>query len=477
MAAFGGLPVAASAQNASARLVGVGIVLAPQSDGRVQVTAVLPGGPAAQAGIRVGDELLSVNGRSAADIDAQQLVLMIRGEAGTEVALTVRTPGERPRQLRIRRAAMTVPAPQQGASGLQGPVQRPAQPGPVPVPASRPAPGPRGAPGGVLRFTRVGVRDPGINNIEAVSFLVPAGWRTEGGVQWFPDYSILANLLMKITDPQSGAQIEFLPIQNFTWLTQMVVPMQPGTNYMGNILAQPITDVPAFIRAFYGPRALRHLQGARQVAVAELPRFAAEAARQLGGQGTARSARVRYEYAADGRPWTEDVFVTLTYFPWQLGTLWSVSSAYAFRAPSSEIDRLEPTMATTVATLRLGQEWFSGYMYVQKLFTDRMNQGIRNARALSDTITRNSEEIRRMYADSYRQRSESQDRISQGFSEYIRGVDTYRDPFEGRPVQLPSGYQDAWVNSRGEYLLSNSAGFNPNVGDTVEWRRMDPRVR
>ncbi|MGA8754313.1 hypothetical protein [Candidatus Deferrimicrobium sp.] len=80
-----------------------------------------------------------------------------------------------------------------------------------------------------------------------------------------------------------------------------------------------------------------------------------------------------------------------------------------------------------------------------------------------------------MYSESYRKRSESQDRISQSFSEYVRGVETYRNPYEGRPVQLPSGYSDAWVNARGEYLLSNNAGFNPNVGDTTEWRRMDRR--
>jgi hypothetical protein len=54
-------------------------------------------------------------------------------------------------------------------------------------------------------------------------------------------------------------------------------------------------------------------------------------------------------------------------------------------------------------------------------------------------------------------------------------VDTYKNPYEDRPVQLPAGYNDAWVNGRGEYILSNEAGYNPNVGDTTEWRRMDRR--
>ena len=37
-----------------------------------------------------------------------------------------------------------------------------------------------------LKFTRLSVKDPGINNIEAVSFLIPAGWKVEGGIKWFP---------------------------------------------------------------------------------------------------------------------------------------------------------------------------------------------------------------------------------------------------------------------------------------------------
>ena len=333
--------------------------------------------------------------------------------------------------------------------------------------AAAPAAGP------VMRFTRLSVRDPGINNIEAVSFLIPAGWRAEGGVQWFPNYSILANLLMKVTEPQTGATVEFLPIQNFTWLTRMVVPMQPGTNYLGNILYQPIGDVAQFIQIFYVPTALRQLQNARIVAREDLPKVAAQVAQASGGQSTARCGRVRYEYQVGSQPWEEDVYVTLVYTPNAMGTFWSVTSAYSFRAPRGQLDRLTPVMNTTVNTLRLSPDWYGEYMYVQKLFFDRMNQGIRDAGALSERISRNSEEIRQMFSDSYRRRCESDDRISRKYSEYIRGVETYRNPYEDRPVQLPSGYSNAWVNRSGEYILSDQAGFDPNVGSNVQWRRIE----
>jgi hypothetical protein len=367
-----------------------------------------------------------------------------------------------------------------GQTGPRNPLARGSEPKPLPNPLAREAAKPGSqtqptstAPGTGVRFTRLSVKDPGINNIEAVSFLIPAGWKAEGGIQWFRDYSVLANLLMKVTDPQTGATIEFLPIQNFTWLTQMVVPMSPGTNYLGNILYQPVTDLAQFIQLFYVPGALRQLQSARIVSSEDLPKVAAQVAQTHGGPCTAKSGRMRYEYQAGGQPWEEDVYVTLVYTPMQQMTLWSVTSAYAFRAPKGHLDRLTPVMNTTINTQRLSPDWYGGYMYVQKLFLDRMNQGIRNAGAISDTITRNSEEIRRMFDDSYRQRCQSQDRISQSYSEYIRGVETYRNPYEDRPIQLPTGYANAWVNRSGEYILSPQSGFDPNIGSNTEWRRLE----
>jgi len=327
-----------------------------------------------------------------------------------------------------------------------------------------------------LKFEKISVKDPGINNTEAVSFLIPAGWKTEGGVQWFHDYSILANLLMRVSDPQTGAAIEFLPMQNFTLIDNPVMPMQRGQNYMGNIVWEPVKQVADFVQTFYMPTTLKHLQGARPVSSVDLPKVAEQVNKNYGGQSQVVSSKVRYEFTApNGQAWEEDVYVTLVFTKWQLGTMWTVNSAFSFRAPRGKLDALTPTMNASVQSMRLNQDWFSGYMYVRQLFNNRMMQGIKDARALSDTIAKNADETRKMFNDAYRERNESQDRINQSFGEYIRGVDTYKNPYEDKPVQLPAGYNDAWVNAKGEYLLSNQGGYNPNVGDTQEWKRMNRR--
>lgn len=336
---------------------------------------------------------------------------------------------------------------------------------------SKPSPG-KGTTGVAMKFTRLSVKDPGAGNMEAVSFLIPAGWKAEGGVKWFPNHAIQANLLMKINDPRTGAGIEFLPAQYFSWPAAMTVSMPQGANYLGSIIWPPIHDVPEFIRTFYFPGALARLQTARIVANENQQKLADQLVRAEDAPPFARCARVRYEYREGGQSWEEDVYITLSYVPTQVGTYWTVERAYSFRAHQGQLDRLTPVMYATINTYRLSPNWYGYLMYVRKLFNDRMAQGIRNAGIISDTITRNTAEIRKMYEDSYRKANESQDRISRSYSEYIRGVETYRNPYEDRPIQLPSGYDGVWVNRSGEYLLSNHPGFNPNEGSTTEWRRM-----
>ena len=319
-----------------------------------------------------------------------------------------------------------------------------------------------------FKFTRLSVKDPEIHNREAFSLLIPAGWKAEGGVQWLTDYFRLANLLIKITDPGTGAAIEFLPSMDFSWLRTVSYP--PGTNYMGNTIWPPIQDPQEFVQTMYVPGPLARLNGARMLKKEDFPKVSAEMSRFHGTQ--ARFSRVRYEYQDGGQAWDEDVYVTLLYSQSPIGIYWS-GMAHSFRAPRGQLDRLTPIMNTTINTNRPSQEWFGYYMYVRNLFLDRMNQGIRNAGRISDTITRNTAEIGKMFEDSYRKSNESQDRISRNYSEYVRGVETYRNPYEDRPIQLPSGYDGVWVSRSGEYLLSNQPGFDPNAGSATEWRRME----
>src|SRR5581483_4422669 len=64
-------------------------------------------------------------------------------------------------------------------------------------------------------------------------------------------------------------------------------------------------------------------------------------------------------------------------------------------------------------------------------------------------------------SQSYQNQQAVQNRAAQQFSQAIRGVETYVNPATGARVELTGGYDNAWVNARGEYLLSDSPGFDP----------------
>jgi carboxyl-terminal processing protease len=81
------------------RYEGVGMYV-DHRDGQMIVTAPIEGGPAELAGVRPGDIVLEVDGRSIVGMSLTEQVLIVRGPKGTTVTLTVRREGA-PEPLRI----------------------------------------------------------------------------------------------------------------------------------------------------------------------------------------------------------------------------------------------------------------------------------------------------------------------------------------------------------------------------------------
>lgn len=73
---------------------GVGITLAPNDDGYIEVIAPTEGSPAETAGIKRGDIILSVDGVEYAGAEIDTAAAAIRGRSGTTVDLTILRDGE-----------------------------------------------------------------------------------------------------------------------------------------------------------------------------------------------------------------------------------------------------------------------------------------------------------------------------------------------------------------------------------------------
>jgi len=99
--------VESNREGLSGTYIGVGIRLEDKAS-EVVVASPIQGSPAAEAGVRSGDVVIAVNGKNVREEDTPEVVERIKGEAGTEVELTVRR-GDEERDFTLERTQIDSP--------------------------------------------------------------------------------------------------------------------------------------------------------------------------------------------------------------------------------------------------------------------------------------------------------------------------------------------------------------------------------
>jgi carboxyl-terminal processing protease len=99
-------------QATEGRFEGVGMTVEEIERG-LRVLTVYEGSPAAEGGLKPGDLITHVDGRSIAGTSSEESTTRIKGPAGTPVRLTVRTDG-RTREVTLKRAEVKIPVVDSG---------------------------------------------------------------------------------------------------------------------------------------------------------------------------------------------------------------------------------------------------------------------------------------------------------------------------------------------------------------------------
>jgi GNAT superfamily N-acetyltransferase len=106
-----------------------------------------------------------------------------------------------------------------------------------------------------------------------------------------------------------------------------------------------------------------------------------------------------------------------------------------------------------------------------------MQQTLANSIDLGEQARKNREWSASTWADVNKGRAESQDRNNAQFREALGNVQSYTNPYDAKPVELPTTFTNYWVNRQGRIVGTNDPSEDPNRGSTDQWSRMASQRR
>ncbi len=339
-------------------------------------------------------------------------------------------------------------------------------------------------PSAVMRFRTEVCIDRNGTGQEAFRMLVPADWKFDGGITWVLDNpGMPATAWLRASHPSLPVEFELFPNQAFFWsdnpMNQKITP--PGSKYFGAEVRSPLGPVQALksivLRRFRG--SAKNLSVINEEHLPDLGRALGAAANAPGMSNDGGTIRVRYTKGATEVE--EQLYGLVETFAIPVQSMfgnftnrfWTVSYIFSVKAPPGQLDAHGVLFRTLGSSIRVNPQWMNTYVQVVNFLIQSQIRHIRNMGELSRIISQTHREISDDMMRSWEERQGVYDRLSERFSQNIRSVDEYYDPVSERRIELPAGYENAWVNGLGEYVISEQQDYNPNIGSNQNWQRME----
>lgn len=337
--------------------------------------------------------------------------------------------------------------------------------------------------GKMLKFKQYTYVDKEGAGIDAFSFLMPSDWQFEGDLRWILDNPAMPSVTeFRVFNPKGKDEFEVFPNHCYFWTTNTMLKgmFPPGSKYFGSTVKQPLSARAALKNLIIEQH--RGSMADLKITVDEdLPALAQ--ALTAGNDGDATGAKVRVSYTRDGIPMEEEFYAVVENltFPVQgmfgttYNTIWYVDYIFSFKGEQGKLEESTQQFQTITSSFRINPKWFAKYSHMIEYLAQQEIRKIHSVGEFSRMLSRMSDQMSDEKMQQFESRNNVYDRVSENFSDHIRGVDKYYDPFEERQIDLPSGYGHAWCNNNGEYIVTDNPNLNPNVGSNLTWKPMDPK--
>jgi hypothetical protein len=319
---------------------------------------------------------------------------------------------------------------------------------------------------------------------------MPVDWVFSGGIIWMLDNpGMPGTAAIKLSNPKGTEEFELFPNQAFWWTTnqQMLYINPVGSKYFG-CEVRPQMDAMQALHQVVLPRFrgnVGNLKIITEQTVPELTQLIKSTQKSQGGIiPNADASKVRIEYTDNGRPMEEEIYAAVESYAFPIqswgginyNTNWTVDYIFSFKAEKGKLDAAAKIFQTIIYSFKVNPNWYNKYVQLVEYLIRQQIQQIHSVGELSRMLSQTSDQIREENMQSYYEREAIHDKISDNFSQYIRGVDEYYDPNLGHAVELPSGYDNAWSNPLGEYIISDNPNYNPNVGSNLNWQPLEKKT-
>jgi hypothetical protein len=336
------------------------------------------------------------------------------------------------------------------------------------------------------------------NGITVSTFEIPAAWQAQSRVNWnYQNLSFPVTISAIAYNPNGLEAVEVFPVDSFYWLEPDYGFNQQGQNNLGQICLRPASAEQTMMN-WVLPKYRGNRMNLRVIGAIPMPDLPQKINLPLPNMQT-ESIAVKIEFTENNQIIEEILYgikvqqqAPPTYGAGGMivQTNWGFARLFSFRARQGQLEDNRDVFWHIVGSGKTNPQWEQMYQQIlgqmQQQFNqylqagyDQINAATQMSRQISaqnDAWLANQAHKREADHIAFEQKRQ-QDADAWGrytnndaFGDYMMGRETYQDPNAPLGEVQIDGYHDyVWTNQREEYIPTNDANFDPNVGSNENW--------